>query len=187
MRCLHCRNVPFADRYQKSVHYPSSTTCLYYSMENWQRSHLEGCPYIPFWVPKELSRLVMESKNSAGGRRNYWSSSAKALGMEDVYTPRLGVIFKSDPRQNTSTKLFELPDLLLAPPDLPLAPPDCTTKKSKIILVQPEDELNVSYYLFLLLSQMEYCTFSEEDRTGSRSKIKNIKIGFPGIQCKHCR
>ena len=129
MRCLYCKHVPFAERYQKSVHYPSSTACIYYSMENWQRSHLEGCQYIPSWVPEELSRLVLESKNTAGGRRDYWSSSAKELGMEDVYTPRVGVVMKSNPRQNT--KLFELPNL-------PPVPHDHSIKKARIELVQPK-------------------------------------------------
>ncbi len=55
-----------------------------------------------------------------------------------------------------------------------------------IQLVTSKERSKVTEYLFLLVSQMEGCVFTEDDRTGGRSKVKTNKIGFPGIQCKHC-
>jgi hypothetical protein len=37
------------------------------------------------------------------------------------------------------------------------------------------------------MDQMETCQFTEEDRSGGRSKIKDIEVGLPGMQCKHCQ
>ncbi len=54
-------------------------------------------------------------------------------------------------------------------------------------LVDPSDKGKISSYLFLLMSNMESCTFTETDRIGSRSKNKDAEIGYPGFQCMHCR
>lgn len=56
----------------------------------------------------------------------------------------------------------------------------------EVSLTNPDDKSMVSDYLFLLVSQMERCAFTEADRTGGRSKVKTNEIGFPGLQCKHC-
>ena len=53
-------------------------------------------------------------------------------------------------------------------------------------LVVPEDKDLVTDYLYLLMEQMQTCRFTEEDRTGGRSKIKNNEVGFPGMECSHC-
>lgn len=53
-------------------------------------------------------------------------------------------------------------------------------------VVQPEDRRLVTDYLFLLLEQMETCHFTEEDRAGGRSKVKDVPVGMAGIKCRHC-
>jgi len=176
MRCMHCSSKPIRSRGPKSVHYPSSTKCIYYSMENWQRHHAAHCSGIPRWVLRDLKKLMAKSKTGSGGRRHYWADSAKLLGMVD--TPD-GVRFISNPEINalvedrTSVTTTVQND-------------SSKTKASVPLLITTSDNEDISDYLFLLMSQMEACTFSEEDRTGSRSKIKNLNIDFPGMQCKHC-
>lgn len=182
MRCIHCSSKPIRVRGPKSVHYPSSVKCIYYSMENWQRHHASHCPGIPKWILRELKRLMAKSKTGSGGRRCYWAESAKSLGMVD--TPE-GVKFASNPVSNNtlSKNTFNI-----SPIQKDSSETMSKTGKSStpVLLVSPSDIKHISDYLYLLMSQMERCNFSEEDRTGSRSKIKNIKIGYPGLQCKHC-
>jgi hypothetical protein len=54
-------------------------------------------------------------------------------------------------------------------------------------VVRTDDEDLVTDYLFLLMEQMQTCRFTEEDRTGGRSKIKDNEVGFPGMECRHCQ
>ena len=54
-------------------------------------------------------------------------------------------------------------------------------------VVRTEDKDLVTDYLFLLMDQMQTCRFTEEDRTGGRSKIKDNEVGFPGMECRHCQ
>jgi hypothetical protein len=56
-----------------------------------------------------------------------------------------------------------------------------------IPVVRDEDKSLVKDYLYVLLDQMEQCYFSEEDRAGGRSKVKDCPIGYPGMQCRHCK
>ena len=53
-------------------------------------------------------------------------------------------------------------------------------------VVHDEDRELVTEFLFTLLNQMETCYFSEQDRIGGRSKVKDCPAGYPGLQCKHC-
>jgi hypothetical protein len=53
-------------------------------------------------------------------------------------------------------------------------------------LVSPHDKELITDYLFLIMDQMKVCEFSEEDRASGRSKVKDIPVGFPGMECKHC-
>jgi len=54
-------------------------------------------------------------------------------------------------------------------------------------VVRQEDKDLVTEYLFLLMAQMQTCCFTESDRTGGRSKIKDNQVGFPGMECRHCQ
>merc|ERR1711865_1326575 len=54
-------------------------------------------------------------------------------------------------------------------------------------VVRQEDKDLVTEYLFLLMAQMQTCCFTESDRTGVRSKIKDNQVGFPGMECRHCQ
>jgi hypothetical protein len=156
IRCLYC-----------AVCYPSSLENIYHSIETWQRRHSLVCSHIPSWVRKSILELMESSKSRAGGRRKYWEDSAKQLGM--VNTSH-GVRFSRIPGDLGSQSLNGSVDHGI----------------STNPVVREEDRDLVTPYLFLLLEQMQTCRFTEEDRTGGRSKIKDNDIGFRGMQCKHC-
>ena len=59
-------------------------------------------------------------------------------------------------------------------------------QKSTKNLVLPEDKEHLTEYVFYLIQQMELCFFSEKDRKVKGGSREHIKIGFPGIACRHC-
>lgn len=173
IRCLHCKNLPIQSRPERAVCYPSSLRNIYHSIETWQRRHSVLCEDIPGWIKRDLTKLIQSSRSTAGGRRQYWEGSAKKLGLVD--TPR-GVRFARPPG------LIEATDRILDQGMQIAASP-----KESIPLVTPSDKSAVTEYLFILMDQMETCQFTEQDRIGGRSKVKDFEVGFPGMHCKHCR
>lgn len=170
IRCIHCKNRHHHDRQERAVCFPSSLKNIYHSIETWQRRHSLVCGDIPAWIKKGLTDLMQESKSGAGGRRQYWEDSAIRLGMID--TPK-GIRFSRKPGD-------------LGVKEEKVLPPLQTDTKSVPVVYEQDREL-VTPFLFLLMSQMEACSFAEEDRVGGRSKVKDCHVGFPGMQCKHCR
>jgi len=177
VRCLHCRWRKPHDRAERAVCYPSSIKNIYHSMETWQRRHSIVCDDIPGWVKKRLAELMKLSRSFAGGRRQYWTDAGMKLGLVDT---KRGVRFSKDPDSSLlSDGAKSYTHSLL------YTPPKKTTPRRA--LVAEDDRLLVTKYLFLLMEQMQPCHFTEEDRTGGRSKVKdNMDVGFPGLECKHC-
>jgi len=175
IRCLHCRDLTASNRAERAVCYPSSLRNIYHSIETWQRRHSLVCKRIDPWVRKSILELMESSKSRAGGRRQYWEDSARRLGMVDTSQ---GVRFCRKPGD-----LGPMPSLgsgrVLGAPDAPQYNPE--------EIVRPDDKDLVTDYLFLLMDQMQTCRFTEEDRTGGRSKIKDNQVGFPGMECRHCQ
>lgn len=175
IRCLHCKHLPHGQRAERAVCYPSSLRNIYHSIETWQRRHSLVCKHITPWVRKSIMELMESSKTRAGGRRQYWEDSARRLGMVD--TSR-GVRFARKPGDHgpLPTQIgYSLPGT----PDAPGHRPQP--------VVRPSDQGLVTDYLFLLMDQMQTCRFTEADRTGGRSKIKDNEVGFPGMECRHCQ
>lgn len=172
IRCLHCHRLG-TNRPERAVCYPSSLRNIYHSMETWQRRHAAVCTEIPGWVRKEMVALMNSSRNSAGGRRQYWEDAAKRLGMID--TPH-GVRFATPPGMDLAEPVVQKREKSSPSPSLVVTRP----------IVNTGDKALVTEYLYLLMEQMQVCHFTEEDRSGGRSKVKDFPVGFPGIQCKHC-
>jgi hypothetical protein len=139
-------------------------------METWQRRHSLVCTRISPWVKKSIVELMESSKTRAGGRRQYWEDSARRLGMVD--TPR-GVRFIRPPGDVGPSSESEEGDTEVK-------------RDGGEPIIREEDRDLVTPYLYLLLEQMQTCFFTEEDRTGGRSKIKDIELNFPGYECRHC-
>ena len=171
IRCLHCKHLDHRKRPERAVCYPSTLRNIYHSMETWQRRHSSVCTEIPLWVRREMAALMRISRSNAGGRRQYWEDAAKQLGLVD--TPH-GVRFARPP------------GLIRDSSSLGRKTSSQPRTRGRAI-VEPEDRELVTDYLHLLMNQMQVCYFADEDRTGSRSKVKTFDIGFPGLECKHCR
>lgn len=196
IRCLHCKHRSPHHRAERAVCYPSTLKNVYHSIETWQRRHSLVCRDIPSWVKRDLAALVQTSRSGAGGRRAYWEAAARRVGLVD--TPR-GIRCIVVGRSTTAEgQAGRSPSLLRAeaPSSSPVRPTTTalptsggTTAAAASAgrpVVEPEDRELVTDYLFLLLDQMEACAFTEEDRAGGRSKVKDCPVGFPGMQCKHC-
>jgi hypothetical protein len=169
IRCLYCKHRPVDQQPERAVCFPSSLQNIYHSIETWQRRHSLVCTDIAPWVKKSMTELMESSKSRAGGRRQYWEDSAERIGMVD--TPQ-GVRFSRPPGAIISASAHQCHRM-----------PDRRTEP----VVREQDRRMVTDFLYLLLEQMELCHFTEEDRIGGRSKIKDSDVGFPGMQCKHCR
>lgn len=170
IRCMYCKHRPAGQRRERAVCFPSSLKNIYHSIETWQRRHSIVCQDIPLWVKRSMAELIERSKSGAGGRRQYWEESARRLGLADTSN---GIRFIRPPGDVGETR-----------DDASLSTVD--PEESRFPVVAPEDSELVTEYLFMLLDQMETCRFTEEDRAGGRSKVKDCPVGFPGMQCKHC-
>uniref|UniRef100_A0A7S1UP26 Uncharacterized protein n=1 Tax=Grammatophora oceanica TaxID=210454 RepID=A0A7S1UP26_9STRA len=174
IQCVHCKHLEV--RPERAVCFPSSLRNIYHSMETWQRRHAVVCKYIPDWIRRELERLTEQSKSSAGGRRQYWEDAALKVGMTNC--PTEGIVrfvrrpgpIHSHMQQNGQMQQHHHP-----------SPP-----RPQHVLVTAEDEPLVTPYLYLLMAQMQSCYFTEADRSGGRSKVKDLAVGYPGMQCRHC-
>jgi len=172
LRCVHCRNAPGGER---AVCFPSTLRNLYHSIETWQRRHAATCPYMLPNIRIQLDVLMSESRSGAGGRRQYWMEAAQQIGLVDT---EYGLRFSKDPA--TVVQLQQQQQVI--PRQVPLKKRPLSTP-----VVYPDDAQWVTDYLYLLLSQMEVCEYTHQDRTGGRSKNKLSTDQFKGLQCKHCR
>uniref|UniRef100_A0A7S3LE58 Uncharacterized protein n=1 Tax=Amphora coffeiformis TaxID=265554 RepID=A0A7S3LE58_9STRA len=172
IRCIHCKHRPARDKQERSVCFPSSLKNIYHSIETWQRRHSLVCRDLPVWIKTSMTELMQKSRAGAGGRRQYWEESARRLGME---TTSHGVRFVRVPGDVGLETITEQDEASLA------------EESPSISVVRGRDKKLVTEYLYMLLEQMESSQFTEQDRAGGRSKVKDCPVGFPGMQCKHCR
>jgi hypothetical protein len=183
IRCLYCKHQPVGNRPDRAVCYPSSLRNIYHSIETWQRRHSLVCTHITPWVRKSIVELMESSKTRAGGRRQYWEDSARRIGMVD--TAR-GVRFYRPPGDEGPTGPSLAPHYIVTGNGPTKDTISSVTNLHAKPVVQEDDKDLVTDYLFLLMDQMQTCRFTEEDRTGGRSKIKDNHVGFPGMECRHC-
>jgi hypothetical protein len=205
IRCLFCKHHNHHERADRSITYPSSVNNIYYSMETWQRRHAAICKSIPQWAKRDMVQLATSSKGIGGGRRRYWAESAAKLGMVDT---DMGIRFRMDLKVNAEPSLYNTNKGSMIKGCESMSSRRCPRSRAKCgasktstttigtagslvdtkpaSLVSDTDKSIVTNFLFQLVSQMERCEFTEEDRSGGRSKIKTNRIGFPGIQCKYC-
>jgi len=53
-------------------------------------------------------------------------------------------------------------------------------------LVLKEDKSLLTDYFYYLIQQLKLCRFSESDRKTRGGKRENVKLGFGGLECRHC-
>lgn len=172
IRCVFCKHRPVDDREPGSVSYPSSTSGIYESVKRWQRVHTDHCKDIPQEVKEKLKSLA-NSQVWIPTTRQYWSDSARAIGMVDTHD---GIRFDTDPAAGADLKKFQTSS--------GEAGEDNNTIPDGELLVKVEDADQVPEYVYFLMSQVESCHFTESDRFVARSK--GI-VGYPGFQCRFCK
>jgi hypothetical protein len=177
IRCRHCKHRPLKERAVAAVSYPTSVAGIYESVKRWQRVHLEHCEDIPHEVSSKMTEL--QSTNVwIPTTRQYWTDSARALGMVDTEG---GIRFSCDPRY---LREVNMPEAL----EPATEPSEVGKHDGKILadgdyIVFPDDMRIVPPYVYFLMRQVESCHFSEVDRFVARSKGP---VGYPGFQCRHC-
>ena len=183
IRCIHCKHRPPRQRQERAVCFPSSLKNIYHSIETWQRRHSLVCQDLPLWIKASMTELMEKSRAGAGGRRQYWEESARRLGME---TTSAGVRFVRVPVDRGTGNGMET-TCSSSQIKVALSATEALDKSPSIPIVHEQDKPLVTEYLYMLLEQMESCRFTEQDRSGGRSKVKDCPVGMAGMQCKHCR
>lgn len=185
IRCKFCACKDMKDRGLAAVSYPVSISGIYESVKRWQKVHLESCGSIPADVRKKVNKLA-QSSEWVPTTRQYWTESAKAMGMVDTQD---GVRFSRDPNDSnikkdaletmmkgrfTSTRLKNMMNTKIS---------ETLQVESPKYIVFPEDESLVPPYVYFLMRQVQPCSFTEADRFIARSKST---IGFKGFECRYC-
>lgn len=203
IRCQHCKEEAEEDflvrnnrnTAQNSVSYPSFISGIYNSVQQMYRLHFDQCPIIPEELKIRVGNLKDSHTSNRGGRKQYWTESAKRIGLVDT---SFGIHFGRDPADplpplGAKGNSFDpdddgsywLEDRSESPPvaglgSNPFTPID---EIELYPLVLPEDKLLISDYLYLALEQMQPCNLMDADRVGC---YKGRRTGFPGLACKHC-
>jgi hypothetical protein len=192
IRCCFCAHVPLKDKAGAAVSFPTSVSGIYESVKRWQRVHLEVCTEIPEDVQAKLTTLT-NTNVWVPTTRQYWTDSAKALGLVDTSD---GIRFGIDPieMQSDAKKLEAIRQINRNESGLEEqthahegdfkgnSPMPGTTQEGDH-LVLPEDVDMIPPYVYFLMRQAEGCRFTEADRFVARSKGP---VGYPGFQCRHC-
>ena len=91
IRCRYCSIHPPWTRQRGAVYYSATTDGLYQAGQNMSKNHFAfHCTAIPENAKQKL-RSLKDGKRRANGGKNYWASTARALG---VYEDRYGLRFR---------------------------------------------------------------------------------------------
>lgn len=181
IRCVFCTHQDIEERVMSAVSYPVSSSGIYESVKRWIKIHLPLCKHIPTDVKEKIAAL--EKVAFIPTTRQYWIDSAKALGIQDT---RSGLRFTHDIQDsNNEDKAATI--LLTSKAKKQTQTNKKNSKPMQIAkgghIVYPDDEAVITPFLFMLLSQVEPCQFTDADRYIARSKCDT---GFNGFQCRHC-
>ena len=200
IRCRFCAHLPLKDKGVAAVSFPTSIGGIYESVKRWQRVHLEVCESAPQEVRTKIDHLA-NTNVWVPTTRQYWTDSAKALGLVDTHE---GIRFGNNPievrlckrkiiaeqtrpeerldhahgrRGNPMVKAEDDNIAAITHTNLISDSPD------KRHIIFPEDMDMIPPYVYFLMRQVELCRFTEADRFVARSKGP---AGYPGFQCCHC-
>jgi hypothetical protein len=87
-RCIHCKNQPRNLQANQAVSFPSTRDNIFESVRNFQRVHLESCPFIPSNI-NQIYQEIIHKGNHAPKRshklvRAYYSQAASEMGLIDT-------------------------------------------------------------------------------------------------------
>ncbi|KAL7552744.1 hypothetical protein ACHAWF_017695 [Thalassiosira exigua] len=87
LRCVHCRHVPRPARANQATCFPSKTKNVFESVRNFQRVHLDACPYVPREVKERYAayaKVGNAPRCSQGLVRAYYAEAAREVGLVDT-------------------------------------------------------------------------------------------------------
>lgn len=184
VRCRFCKHKSLKERAVAAVSYPTSVAGVYESVKRFLRLHLDVCTEIPEDVRSKIAEL--QSLNVwIPTTRQYWTDSARALGMVDTDE---GIRFSCDPKYIRESNQLSASDSSATASSANDASRRDKMEDAQVLndgdyIVFPEDMRIVPPYVYFLMRQVESCHFSEVDRFVARSKGP---IGYAGFQCRHC-
>ena len=169
--CKHCFKLPPRDRINRAVCFPFSVDRIYQSVADMQRFHFNVCKEVPQDVRDSFETLKSASSKGSKGlaTRQYWVTSAKKCGLIDTPT---GIKFGRDPHAAVGNAAVSLDILAQVAVDL--------TKRKPLVL--DEDRPLIADFLYVVMQQVQRCTFSEMDK----NKRRNKEVGSVGVECRHC-
>ena len=148
---------------------------IYESVKRWQRVHLPACMDVSDSMQATLDRLQNDTV-WVPTTRQYWTDSARALGM--VATSD-GIRFDRNP--SIPPPVNWMPET-----NKPGGSADdkssSDAQQSGGFICFPQDKEVIPPYVYFLMRQVEPCYFTEADRFVARSKGP---VGFAGFQCRH--
>ena len=212
IRCCFCAHLPLPDKAAAAVSFPTSVAGIYESVKRWQRVHLEVCREVPAEVQTQLSSLA-NTNVWVPTTRQYWTDSAKALGLVDTcggirfgFSPdelrhksvKTAVTISGDEEKDSGKGIRLSVSAGLDPAKVIESAEVTESWKTSITqdntgkietgagsgyIVLSEDMEMIPPYVYFLMRQVESCRFTEADRFVARSKGP---VGYPGFQCRHC-
>jgi len=166
IRCKHCGTLSVKDRSKGSTYFPSTLAGIYQAAQNMYHYHFcTGCPVIAQKYPSHFNEII-SSRSCYGGGKDYWSMSAKRMGLIET---AVGLKFKncsSNPEANQFCSKVD---------EASLRELELVTKNTSNI-VKPDDRSLITDYMYMLFSQMIPCHPAQ----------KPTENALPGLVCKHC-
>ena len=172
IRCQFCAKK--IDEDNGATCFPANTANIYDAVKQWQNFHLDRCTGVSLDVKGKFvtMRAAMSSNPALADTpkiRQYWTASARALGMTDTLD---GIRFGRDPLSPPDLTELDTYMKSSSPRDMPLPThggPESRNEESQCLIAEGED-LNIPPYVFFMIRQMEKCSFTEADRFVARSK-----------------
>ena len=87
-RCIHCKHQPRDHQANQAVSFPSTRDNIFESVRNFQRVHMESCPFIPPKIKLTFQEIIQKGnhtpKRSHKLVRAYYSQAASEMGLIDT-------------------------------------------------------------------------------------------------------
>jgi len=181
LRCVYCAQCSDRKRSKESIIFPSKLSNIHQAVQDLQRRHFSSCPEMPRHIRETYKSMRGFTTKEDDETQQYWIDAAKDIGLSN--SPHGGMIFKRDP------KLKSYADTLHDNGNKNSRDEDrnkMSIAESTNGLIRAKDkQLITDFYLFLF-GQVVPCLFREKDRRKGTGLRRDMKVGFPGLQCRHC-
>eukprot|EP00581_Thalassiosira_minuscula_P017603 CAMPEP_0183716516 /NCGR_PEP_ID=MMETSP0737-20130205/10406_1 /TAXON_ID=385413 /ORGANISM="Thalassiosira miniscula, Strain CCMP1093" /LENGTH=411 /DNA_ID=CAMNT_0025945805 /DNA_START=225 /DNA_END=1460 /DNA_ORIENTATION=- len=212
LRCVHCKYAPREGLVKQAICFPTKRKTIFESVRNFQRHHLEACPYVPGEVKEEYKKLNKNSPLHMPRKyvKAYYAEAATELGLIDtdegltfgapanrtgMPSERLRALIRAVEHPETSASFWEAytsgNDKAIAMKKFEHMASHSTrevianAKREQSPFVYPEDFPTISDVDYLLFHQVFPCQPppSKLEYKGLNDSRSNT---LSGLCCKHC-